>query len=244
MKVAGNRRWLGIIGVLLSSVFCSLVANLLSNGFRRPGSAILVCVIIGIATGLVYVARELPPLFHRSTVVVKGWSTSRRAALVCTISDRPGASDELVPIILEQLQKRGPITCLGLVGTAETQAVATVRTIIERLGSVQGLQVKEVPCDPLNLKDAQLTTQSLIDWATISCSIPSRQVLVDVTGGTVIMTLGAYQAAQEAGVDVEYVATPRKAGQRADMEGRYPIIVSRGRSGIGQLQRRGAGGRK
>ena len=229
--MTGNGRWLGGFESLLFTVFVGLMANWISNGFRFPGSASVVFAIIGVASGLVLLVRELPVLFHRSPSVVNGWSTSRRSALICTISDRPGASDELVPVIVEQLKKKGRITCLGLIGTAETEMGGTARTITERLGDLQGLLVKEVPCDPFDLKDAHVMAQSLINWAITSCRVPHRQVLIDVTGGTAVMTLGAYLAAQEAGIDVEYVATPRTAGQKADMRGRHPVIISRGRRG-------------
>ena len=242
--MAGNRRWLGTIGFVLSTVFFGLMANWISNGFHLPGSASVVFAATGITAGLILAIRELPVLFHRSTVVVNGWSASRRTALICTISDRSGASDELIPVIVEQLKKRGAITCLGLIGTAETQEGGTAKTIVERLENVQNLQVKEVPCDPFDLKDTQIMAQSLITWATTSCGIPHDQILLDVTGGTSVMTLGAYLAAQEAGIDVEYVATPRTIGQRADMYGRHPVIVSRGRRGTVQSRQEAVRGQK
>lgn len=231
-----KRRLLGTVKYVCSTVLLALLANWISNGFHLPRSSTVMFVIICIATVLSLLALEFPRLFHHSTLITQGWSTTRRSALICTISDRPGASDELIPIIVEQLQKQGPITCLGLVGTTETQTAATQQAIVNGLRNVHDLKTKEVACDPFDLKDVQAMTQGLIKWAESSCNIPAYQILIDVTGGTAVMTLGAYLAAQEAGVDIEYVATPRTAGQKADMRGRHPVIVSRGGNSSAQFQ--------
>jgi hypothetical protein len=238
MNMSTKQRWLNAIETVSLTVFFGLVANWISSGFRLPHSASVVFVIIGVASLCTSAVRVIPPLLRRSTVVTNGWSVSPRSALICTISDRQGASDEVVPVIVQQLRKSSPITCLGLIGTPETQAAGTKAKIMESLGNAQPQQVKEIACNPFDLTDAQVTTQNLLDWATRTCGLSNRQILVDVTGGTAVMTLGAYLAAQDADVDVEYVATPRSTGQKADMQARYPVIISRGRKGMAQLQQR------
>lgn len=227
MKRPGSGKLLSTVSTVAFSILIGLAANWISNDFQFPKRIGVEFGIVAIASALSILFEILFRLFHRSTVMSSGWLISRRKALICTISDRLGASDGLIPVIVHQLQKQGPMTCLGLVGIEETKKQAnTASAISVQLAPAQDLKIKEMSTNPIGLGDARAMTSVLLRWAMDSCGIAPSQVLVDVTGGTTVMTLEAYLAAQEAGVDVEYVATPRVGSSRADMAARHPVILS------------------
>lgn len=50
--------------------------------------------------------------------------------------------------------------------------------------------------DPFDVKDVSTSTQKLLRWLIDDCNLAEREIVVDVTGGTTLMSLGAFLAAE------------------------------------------------
>ena len=106
--------------------------------------------------------------------------------------------------LLKVLQRQKPQFC-GFLGTIETSQSKAVDQIVE-LARLNAAEIKEEINSPVDMEATRAATIKLIEWM-LEKKLQPQDIVVDVTGGMVPMSLGAYMAANEMGVDVQYVAS-------------------------------------
>ncbi len=93
-----------------------------------------------------------------------------------------------------------------LVGFLTTSDIETNRNVVEHIVTAKNLsndRFRKKEVDPTNIKEIRESTSHVIEW--MLKSISRKDIVVDITGGTAVMSCGAYQAAEEYGVDVQYI---------------------------------------
>jgi hypothetical protein len=105
---------------------------------------------------------------------------------------------------LKALQSQNP-EYFGFLGTPETFADNAVKQIAEQAG-LNLLRLKETRIIPTDMDAIRIETVKMIEWM-IEKGLQRREIVVDITGGMVPMSLAAYIAASEMSVDVQYIAS-------------------------------------
>lgn len=93
-----------------------------------------------------------------------------------------------------------------LVGFLTTNEIETNRHVVEQIVNAKNLSndnYRNRVVDPTNIKEIKESTSHIIEW--MLQSITREDIVVDITGGTAVMSLGAYQAAEEYGIEVQYI---------------------------------------
>lgn len=93
-----------------------------------------------------------------------------------------------------------------LVGFLTTEEIESKRGVVDNIVCAERLKqdsYRRKPVDPTNMKDIKDNVSVLIEWMLKTLS--RDEIVIDITGGTAVMSCGAYEAAAEYGVDVEYV---------------------------------------
>ncbi|MGR9046362.1 MAG: hypothetical protein ACU83N_13800 [Gammaproteobacteria bacterium] len=124
---------------------------------------------------------------------------------------------ELPCWVIEQLQPER----IGLLTTRHSEAVGQrIQAYAAGLGIAVWQRMIENPDDPNEVYRHA--------WALFQLLGQEGRTAVDITGGKVPMSLGAFMAAEEAGIDTLYVSTNFENG-RPDMRTAKIISVSRSR---------------
>jgi hypothetical protein len=109
-----------------------------------------------------------------------------------------------VPIrVIEQLRPRH----VGLVATESSRAAAAEIMEYARRNGMQA-HPPQIIEDPSNPKEAKTKTAALIEHFKRMPGLHAESMAVDLTGGKVTMSLGAFMAAEEASLSTLYLCSP------------------------------------
>lgn len=167
-------------------------------------------VIAAAFTGslLVFVVATLGGLLLLVAVfALVGWIRSRRRPAY-GIGEAFGPARQAVVLTLGRqksttllvLQKQQP-AWVGLICSRDTESVAD--EIAAQCGLGADHVQKEI-VDPWNVVDIRRQTASLLDWLAQQ-GVDRESTVVDITGGTAIMSVGAFSVADDRQVDCQYV---------------------------------------
>ncbi|MBN1954087.1 MAG: hypothetical protein JW900_03450 [Anaerolineae bacterium] len=210
-----RERWIELLiaGIWLQSVISAAFSGswaLLAT--TTLGGLVLLLAVFWIVGRL---ARRRRPSYGEG----EAFATPRQA-MVFTV----GRQFQTILFVLENQQPRPD--WLGIVCSRETIAVAD--EIKTRLGMSDD-QVQPEIVDPWSVVEVRTKTASILDWLA-SKGIAPTEVAVDITGGTAIMSAGAFSMAAERHIDCQYVRSdydennkPIPNTQRAVFVARYPI---------------------
>lgn len=129
--------------------------------------------------------------------------------------------DGEITIPLRITSKPGPLEKLWLIHTSESDIVAY--EMERRYQSVE-IEVSRVCVgDAYSIEDARQAVAAAVDSSTL----PATNLIVDVTGGTTPMSIGAARACQELGVQMQYCRPNHLAyaGGRPDTTNRILVPV-------------------
>lgn len=93
-----------------------------------------------------------------------------------------------------------------LFGFLTTKDVEVNRNVVETIVSDEKIVVdnyKKKEVDPTNIKEIKDSVSHILEW--MLKKIHRDYIVVDITGGTAVMSCGAFSAAEEYGVDVQYI---------------------------------------
>ena len=148
-----------------------------------------------------------------------------RAGVILTLSQDSDAVQSAAVLAIRHLRP----TYLGLLGTPQTDERRVADHIVKERCAELGIEVTASNAkswDQLDLRDGIRTVTALIDWM-IDRGLEPTDVLVDVTGGTKLMSVCAFLAAEARGVDCEYIRSEWEAGRRRPGSEHFTIIKQR-----------------
>ncbi|MBW2662209.1 MAG: hypothetical protein JRD93_09525 [Deltaproteobacteria bacterium] len=126
--------------------------------------------------------------------------------------------------IMKVIKKLSPQYC-GFIGTDRTIKANIGKTIAQSAG-LQEHFYREKSVDPTNIREIREDTMHIIQWM-LDNGLSTNDLVVDITGGTAIMSVAAYIAADEKRVDTQYIYSkyrdnkPVDGSQKALMVSRY-----------------------
>ncbi len=129
-----------------------------------------------------------------------------RKALVLTLSVKSSESTSAQRYVIEKLKP----AYLGLIGTEETRmAEASLRASFH----LDQENSRTVIVHPEDLVEIRHRSGELLDWLTEELRLDRAAICLDLTGGTAIMALGAFLAAEQRQIDTSYVKVQWKDKQ-------------------------------
>lgn len=124
----------------------------------------------------------------------------KRRGLIVTLGFGSHKSGSPLMKELEILRPR----FLGFLVTEDIKKIGAVEQIVKSL-NMAGNTYEVASISPTDVSDIKNSTLNLIRWMEKNRKVPIRKLAVDITGGTAPMSVGAFLAAQERGVDITYV---------------------------------------
>jgi len=209
--LAGNRVYELIVLQLLISAATLLAGNVTG----LVGLAVAVAVAAAAIVGVRDIARR-----RRRRVEIdeaEGAPERTRPGVVLLLSQNSDTADSAAVHAVRHMRP----TYLGFFGTPETDE----RRVAEKLLSERCPELGVAPVasnskswDQLDLRDGTRTVMGLIDWM-LDRGLEPADVVVDITGGTKLMSICAFLAAEAKGVDCEYIRSEwTAAGRRRGSE--------------------------
>ncbi len=106
--------------------------------------------------------------------------------------------------VLKVLKAQNP-ELYAFLGTPETFADNAVKQIAEQ-ANLKPEQLKEGHNSPTDMEAIRIATINMVQWM-MQKGLKQRDIVVDITGGMVPMSLAAYMGASQMGVDVQYTSS-------------------------------------
>jgi CRISPR-associated protein (Cas_Cas02710) len=122
-----------------------------------------------------------------------------RRGVIFTLGLHSNKPNSVVHIVLEQLKPE----VIGFLGTPKTDEANTVGNLCSGL-SLQKTQCKSEVWEPAEIEEGKIKTGMVIDWM-LKQGLGKREIVLDLTGGTVAMSVAAFMAAEERRIDCQYI---------------------------------------
>ena len=196
LKVFMREKFLEII---IIAIVIQLLTNTLSNIFGdRPLAIVLIALILFISVfGIMAISERL-----RSKRRVIGEDIAlkmNRRGIIFTIGLNSHNSNGPVTKVINTLKPE----LLGFIGTNSTEKARVVESLIQSFG-LKPEQYRSKTVDPTNIKEIKDDTAHLIDWMQ-SQGLSSEEIVIDLTGGTAVMSVAAFMATDERKIDAQYI---------------------------------------
>jgi hypothetical protein len=134
----------------------------------------------------------------------------RRKGVIFTIGLK---SNEISSPAMKVVGKLKP-QYLGFIGTEKTIEANIGRTIAETNGT-KSEYFREKSVDPTNVKEIKEDVDHLIQWM-LANNLSKEDIVVDLTGGTAIMSVASYIAADENKIDTQYIYSDYRDNKPVD----------------------------
>lgn len=193
-----REKWLEV--AITALVFQLLTSSLTIFLGNKPWIIVLIAIGLILIIITIMVASELISKRKRPIVTVDTSLTQfKRKGIIFTVGLKSNEPNSPVIKIITELK---PEFC-GFLETELTRKNEIVESIIQNLGLDDSkCRIKIV--DPTNIKEIRDDTEHLIDWM-LKEGLSKDAVVVDLTGGTAVMSVAAYMAAAGKGVPSQYI---------------------------------------
>jgi hypothetical protein len=208
-----KERWVELLvaGVWLQSVIsAAFTGNLILLALTTLGGLALLALIFSLVGRLRHGRR--PPKYG----VGEAFAVPRQA-LIISVGKQPNTA---VFTCREQKPQ-----WLGLLCSRATEGVAD--TIQVEAGLDDDHVTKKI-ADPWNIEELRIELTLILDWLARN-NVPPEAIVIDITGGTAIMSAAAFSIAAERHIDSQYVRSDYDANnapipntQRGVFVARYP----------------------
>lgn len=201
--VETNIPWLFVPGTLLLSVAGSALYALIVKPLGvEPSVLALIIILFGSLLGIVVIAWAIAKWFKRKLLrssFVGGTATRKsRKAIIFTIGFQ---KETIVKAINEQKPE-----FLGFLHSDESKGV--VDDAIKAATHVyEKTKIKSREVRPDDFSQVREATVSLVREMMRHWSITQSEIVIDLTGGKVPMSIGAFRAAEELGIDTQYMTS-------------------------------------
>lgn len=218
LKAFFKSKWLEI-GIIAISF--QLVTNAVSI-FLENKPVSLVLTAIGLIFLIVLVTSAYDAVRSGDRTIGDGEAIEiKRRGVIFTVGLK---SHEANSIVMKAIKKMSPQYC-GFIGTDKTFG-SNIGKIIAQTFNLGEEFYREKAVDPTNVREIKEDTVHLIHWM-IDRGLSKEEIVVDVTGGTAIMSVASYMAADENKVDTQYIYSeyrdnkPIEGTQKALIVSRY-----------------------
>jgi hypothetical protein len=192
-----QEKWLEIaIVAICFQLLTSGVALYLGD---RPVTLIVTAIVVLLLVSLGTVAAEQWRARRRLTGGEFRWGREEKRGVVFTLGLR---SHESSGTVMKMIRTIKP-TYVAFLATRAT-AKANITAAIVDQAALSDDHWREKIVDPTNVSEVRDDTKHLINWME-TCGLPTSEILVDITGGTAVVSVGAFIAADDAKVDTVYV---------------------------------------
>ena len=191
-----------LLGIIGNGVYESL-KDFAPPWLRAVGGFVLIMLLAVVMRQLPFIRRMILRFLDRATApfsfIDKEFVTKRRG-LIVTLGFKSHESGSAVMKEADVLKPE----FLGFLVTADTERLGILAQIVDNL-NLNRADYKEEPVNPTDVRNIKNGTLRLIHWMEKDKGIPIGEIAIDVTGGTTPISIGAFLAAQERGVDVNYI---------------------------------------
>lgn len=196
LKIFFKDKWLEIAVIAIAiQLITNVVSVFLGN---RP--LLTIFTAIGLILLIVLVTSAYDIMKMRSKIIGGEVDFNiKRRGIIFTIGLKSHDANSTVMKLIKQLS---PEYC-GFLGTEKTFEANIGKTIAKNVGLKEGFY-REKAAHPTNIKEIKDDTVHLIQWM-IDKGLSKRDIVVDITGGTAIMTVATYIAADENKIDTQYI---------------------------------------
>lgn len=196
LKIFFKDKWLEIAVIAIGiQLIINAVSVFLGN---RP--LLTIFTAIGLILLIVLVTSAYDIMKTRNKIIGGGVDFNvKRRGIIFTIGLKSHDANSTVMKVIKQLS---PEYC-GFLGTEKTFEAGIGRTIAKNVGLKEDFY-REKAADPTNIKEIKDDTMHLIQWM-IGKGLSKRDIVVDITGGTAIMSVATYIAADENKIDTQYI---------------------------------------
>lgn len=192
-----KRNWLDlIIGGFVMVLFYNVLHGLITKDFPLSDFILLITSIF-----LLFIIGFFVNRFQKGKTVCfvdKDFKTHRKGVIFTL-----GISSHLPTSPQMKVINAFKPELLGLITTGE---IETHRQVADNIVSSLNLKIdhyKKKEVDPTNIKEIKESVSHILEWMRKRFS--NNEIVVDITGGTAVMSCGAFEAAKEYGVDIQYI---------------------------------------
>ncbi len=218
LKAFCKSKWLEIAVVAIGiQLMTNAVSIFLGN---RPLLIIVTAIGLILLIALVTSASDL--MREKYKTIGEGDALAvKRRGIIFTVGLRSHDSNSTV---IKVIKKLTPQYC-GFIGTEKTFENNVGKTVAQNVGLKENFY-REKAVHPTNIKEIKEDTVHLIQWM-IDRGLSKDDIVVDITGGTAIMSVASYIAAAENQVDTQYIYSeyrdnkPIEGSQKALIVSRY-----------------------
>lgn len=218
LKIFFKSKWLEIAIVAIAfQLITNAVSIFLDN---KPLSLLLTA--IGLILLIVLVTSSYDAIKEKKRSIDTGNALDiKRKGIIFTIGLK---SHEPNSTVIKVIKKLNPQYC-GFIGTDKTFE-ANIGRIIAETNNLKENYYREKAVDPTNINEINEDTIHLIRWM-LDQGLSKNDIVVDITGGTAIMSIASYIAADENKIDTQYIYSefrdnkPIEGSQKALIVSRY-----------------------
>lgn len=221
LKIFFKDKWLEIAVIAIGiQLITNAVSVFLGN---RP--LLTIFTAIGLILLIVLVTSAYDIMKTRNKIIGGGVDFNlKRRGIIFTIGLK---SHDANSTAMKVIKKLSPHYC-GFIGTDKTMEANIGKTIAQAIDLKEGFY-REKSVDPTNIKEIKEDTIHLIQWM-LDKGLSKCDIVVDITGGTAIMSVAAYIAADENKIDTQYIYSdfrdnkPVEGSQKALMVSKYETV--------------------
>jgi hypothetical protein len=218
LKIFFKSKWLEIAIVAISfQLITTAISIFLGN---RP--LLIMFTAVGLILLIVLVTSAAEAMKGKSKKEFIGNPLNiNRKGIIFTIGLKSHSANSTVMKVIEKMSPQ----YYGFIGTEQTFAANIGQPIAQSIGLKEGCY-REKAVDPTNIREIKEDTTHLIQWM-IDKGLSKDDIVVDITGGTAIMSIASYIAADENKIDTQYVYSeyrdnkPVEGSQKALMVSSY-----------------------
>ena len=193
-----QERWIELLiaGVWLQSVIsAAFTGNLILLVGTTLGGLVLLAVIFGLVSIVQHGKR--PPKYGLG----EAFDVPRQALIISVGQQK---STALLACRAQQPQ------WLGLLCSRTTEAVAD---LIQAEAGFDDDHIQKEIADPWNIEELRSKLTFILEWLTRK-GVPPEAIVIDITGGTAIMSAAAFSIGAEQRIDCQYVRSDYDADNR------------------------------
>lgn len=215
-----SEKWLELLiaGICLH-LFCAAVVIWLEG---RPVVLLLIVLAIVFLLFALLGVRDLRKRRKDPTIGELMAFKLRRRGVILTLGPRSTDPNSVV----FQVQKALKPEFFGFLGSPETDKAGVVDYLCQTLG-LDETRFKAESWEPTRILEGATKTKLVIDWM-IEQGLEKKDMVLDITGGKVTMSVAAFIASQDQQIDCEYIDSEFNREENQIIEGsQKPILIAR-----------------
>jgi hypothetical protein len=125
-------------------------------------------------------------------------------------------------VVINVMKRYAPLYC-GFLGTKETDRANITSQIIEKM-NLKPEQYSSKTVDPTKVLEIKQDLSHIFSWM-LNQGLKPEDVTLDLTSGTAIMSVGAFMAAEELNLEVQYIYSDTDENNRIIQGTQRPFMI-------------------